>query len=76
MLLFLPVETGLARAKRRSEPDRFESEKLQFFENVRHAYLDIAQNQPERVKVIDASQALDKVQHQIQMVMQEYLKHD
>ena len=76
LLLDLPVETGLARAKSRSEPDRFESEKLQFFENVRHAYLDIAQNQPERVKVIDASQALDKVQHQIQMVMQEYLKHD
>jgi len=69
LLLDLPVETGLKRARNRSEPDRFESEKIEFFENVRSAYLKIAHNEPERVKVIDASKPLDDVQMQIKSVL-------
>ncbi len=73
LLLDLPVETGLARAKSRSEPDRFEVEKIQFFENVRQAYLEIAHKHADRVKVIDASLSLNEVQKQIESVMQEYI---
>ncbi len=69
LLLDLPVETGLERARNRSEPDRFESEKIEFFESVRNAYLQIAKNEPERVKVIDASKSLDEVQAQIKAVI-------
>jgi len=69
LLLDLPVETGLQRARNRSEPDRFESEKIEFFENVRSAYLKIAHDEPERVKVIDASKPLDEVQMQIKSVL-------
>ena len=69
LLLDLPVETGLERARNRSEPDRFESEKIDFFEKVRAAYLKIAGNDPERVKVIDASKPLDEVQAQIKAVL-------
>ena len=69
LLLDLPVETGLERARNRSEPDRFESEKIEFFENVRSAYLKIAHNEPERVKVIDASKPLEEVQMQIKSVL-------
>ena len=76
LLLDLPVETGLARAKSRSEPDRFESEKNQFFENVRNAYLEIAHSQPDRVKIIDASQTLENVQKQIESLIQDYLKNN
>ena len=73
LLLDLPVEVGLERAKNRSEPDRFEKEKLDFFENVRRAYLDIAKTSPDRVKVIDASLPLEQVQQQIQTVLSLYL---
>ena len=69
LLLDLPVETGLERARNRSEPDRFESEKLEFFERVRSAYLQIAENAPGRVKVIDASKPLEQVQAQIKTVL-------
>lgn len=65
LLLDLPVEIGLARAGKRSAPDRFESEHQAFFERVRQAYLAIAQAQPDRVKVIDASQVLDDVSAEI-----------
>ncbi|MES9980162.1 MAG: dTMP kinase, partial [Candidatus Thiodiazotropha sp. 6PLUC5] len=54
LLLDLPVEIGLDRAGKRSEPDRFEKQEQTFFEQVRSGYLDIAASEPGRVKVIDA----------------------
>jgi dTMP kinase len=63
LLLDAPVETGLARAKgRRSEPDRFETEKRQFFEDVRQAYLKLADLHPERIRLIAADRPLPEVQ--------------
>jgi dTMP kinase len=73
LLLDLPVETGLSRAGERSAPDRFEKEALAFFEKVRQGYLAIAVEEPQRVKVIDASPALDQVQHQIAAAIQDFL---
>lgn len=65
LLLDLPVETGLARAHARNQPDRFESEKVEFFGRVRNAYLQQASADPERVRVIDAAKTLEQVQQQI-----------
>jgi dTMP kinase len=74
LLLDLPVEIGLARAGDRSAPDRFEKEQRSFFEKVRQGYLAIAAEEPERVKVIDASSDLAQVQQQIVLVMQAFLE--
>ncbi|MES9859335.1 MAG: dTMP kinase [Candidatus Thiodiazotropha sp. LLP2] len=74
LLLDLPVEIGLDRAGKRSEPDRFEKQEQIFFEQVRSGYLNIAATEPDRVKVIDASPALDAVQHQISAVMADFLE--
>jgi len=76
LLLDLPVETGLERARNRSEPDRFESEKIEFFERVRAAYLKIASQEPARVKVIDASKPLDQVQAQIRSTLEATILKD
>lgn len=66
LLLDLPVETGMARAKNRGGlVDRFESEHLLFFSRVRQAYLQQAQQYPERIKIIKADQPLDGVQQGI-----------
>ncbi|GAA0785503.1 dTMP kinase [Marinobacterium sediminicola] len=65
LLLDLPVKTGLARARARSTPDRFEAEKVNFFEAVRSHYLERARREPERFAVIDAEPALSQVQMQI-----------
>lgn len=55
LLFDLPVSDGLARARARTRtPDRFESERVEFFERVRAAYLAIAAREPERVRVLDA----------------------
>ena len=65
LLLDVPVAVGLARASKRGVLDRFEQEKVEFFERVRSAYLDMAQRSPDRYRVVDASLPLDDVQKQI-----------
>ncbi|MBY6243714.1 dTMP kinase [Methylosinus sp. Sm6] len=58
IILDIPPEEGLERAKRRRRPDeppdRFESEGLAFHEGLRRAYLDIAASEPGRCCVVDA----------------------
>ena len=73
LLLDLPVTLGMARAGRRSAPDRFESEQMAFFERVRQAYLALAAQHPGRYKVIDASQPLDAVQSTIKHALSDFL---
>ncbi|MDP6198067.1 MAG: dTMP kinase [Porticoccaceae bacterium] len=72
LILDVPVELGLKRASDRSEPDRFEQEKTAFFQSVRNGYLRIAQQDPERCVVIDASQSLASVQHDIQTALEAF----
>lgn len=70
LLLDLPVEVGMARARARAELDRFEQEQLSFFEAVRAAYLARAEAEPDRVVIIDAAPALEIVQQQISTVLE------
>lgn len=65
LLLDAPIEIGRERAGKRSAPDRFEKEQTDFFNKVREAYLKRAKDDPERMKVIDASLELDAVKRQI-----------
>jgi dTMP kinase len=62
LLFDAPVEIGMARAQKRGAFDRFESEKQQFFERVRCAYLAQAKLYPQRIKIIQAHQSLPDVQ--------------
>lgn len=72
--LDLPVAQGLARAGERSTPDRFEREKIDFFERVRQGYLTQAEREPQRYRVVDASVPLAQVQVQLDTLLAEYLK--
>ena len=70
LLLDAPPEVGLARIRGRSEPDRFETETMNFFQRVRHRYLDMAETYPDRVHVIDAAREADEVTREIQTVLE------
>ena len=72
LLLDVPVEIGLARAGKRGALDRFEQEKVDFFQRVRNAYLEMAQRSPDRYRVIDASLPLNEVQNQIAATLSTY----
>jgi dTMP kinase len=66
ILLDAPVETGMSRAGRRGSPDRIEIERADFFERVRECYLSLAEGDPERFAVIDASRDIDAVRVSIE----------
>ncbi len=57
----LPAEIGLMRARNRNkksgleDESRFEAQDIQFHRLVRQGYLELASNQPDRVKLLDAS---------------------
>ena len=72
LILDIPVDIGLKRASARSDPDRFELEQVEFFERVRRGYLGIAEQDPDRCKLIDASQPLEQVQSQIASVLETF----
>lgn len=74
LLLDAPVETGAARVKSRGKLDRFESEKIAFFERVRKAYLSRAQSQSNRISIINADQPLESVQESIEKVITSLLR--
>ena len=65
LLLDAPIDVGRERAGKRSAPDRFEKEQTDFFDKVRSAYLQRAADDPQRMKIIDASLELDAVKSQI-----------
>ena len=65
VILDAPVEVGRERAGKRSAPDRIETEKDDFFQRVRDAYIALAKKHPERICLIDASVDLENVQQQI-----------
>ena len=74
LLLDVPVQVGLSRMRGRGDADRIESEREDFFERVRTAYLGRAQAHPERFRVVDASQALEVVAATAVGHLQEHLE--
>jgi dTMP kinase len=68
ILLDAPVETGMSRAGKRGDPDRFEVERHDFFKRVRDAYLQLAAAEPERFVIVDATQELAAVQDDITQI--------
>jgi dTMP kinase len=56
ILLDVPVEVGLERTRRRREWNRFEdTEEVAFFERVRAAYLRMAEDEPDRFRLVDGA---------------------
>ncbi|MBK8325844.1 MAG: dTMP kinase [Moraxellaceae bacterium] len=64
-----PVEVGLQRAAARHQLDRFEQEKLAFFDKVRAVYQQRAASYPQRYRRIDANLPLEQVQAQLKEVL-------
>jgi len=73
VILDLPVQVGLERAKERrgaAQADRFEGEGAEFHEKLRDAYLAIAVREPDRCVVIDATASKEIVADAIWQMVQ------
>lgn len=74
LLLNVPVATGLMRAGRRGVADRFEREDVVFFERVRAIYLERAAREPDRYRIVDASQSVEAVRAEVETVLAKWLE--
>ncbi len=53
------IDTSMSRVG--NEKDRMETSGLEFFNRVRNGYLEIAKQEPERVKVLNAAKSIENV---------------
>ena len=70
LLFDLPVETSLSRVKARGELDRFEKEELEFHKRIRNAYLDLAKNNSNRIKIIDSSEKIESMLNNVKQAIE------
>lgn len=82
ILFDLPVKTGLSRAwkqinqgSRVNLETRFEKETLAFHERVRSGYLELARQEPDRIRIIDASHDVEKVYEDITAILAHKLEN-
>lgn len=65
LLFDVPPEVAEARRSAARVADRFEREADSFFSRVRHAYLDRAEAEPGRIRVLDARHSIAELQAEI-----------
>jgi dTMP kinase len=75
LLLDIAPQQGFERAEKRgTQKDRIEQEAIEFFMRVREVYLQRAKQDPDRIKVIDASVPIFAVESQIRDALDAFVK--
>jgi len=69
LLLDVSVEVGMARIEARAAKDRIELEEREFFERVRSVFISRSEAFPERIKLLDASGAVDDIHSKIRALI-------
>jgi len=75
ILLDLDVKAGLMRKKAEDEWNRLDAYEVMFHERVRKGYLQLASEEPERWRIVDASQDIDTVQEDLTRIILEALEN-
>jgi dTMP kinase len=80
VLFDIDAASGIARAHGRNRnrgleaEARFENEEIAFHERVRQGYLALTRQEPDRIKVVDASPSPEEVQGKVRMIVDEMLR--
>ncbi|MDQ3798815.1 MAG: dTMP kinase [Acidobacteriota bacterium] len=74
----LPIEKAILRAKSRRDDEtirnRMDSETTDFYRRVREAYLKIAEKEPKRFRVVEASGSVDEIRPRVMEIVTGFLK--
>lgn len=74
ILLDLEVKTGIQRSSQRGlgleTEDRFDNENREFHQRIRQGFLALARQQPERIKIVDASPPAELVHKKITQIVE------
>jgi len=75
LLFDLPVEESLRRLSGTGkDPDKFEQQGKDFFNNVRNGYLERQREAPNRFAIIDSSQSLENVSKQVKDAVNKFIQ--
>ncbi len=64
----IDTETSMKRVGK--EKDRMESAGIEFHNRVRKGYLEIAKQEPDRIRVIDATKSIEEIQKEVIEILQ------
>ena len=73
LLFDVPAEVAESRRSAARVADRFEREADSFFNRVRQAYLQRARAEPQRIRVVDASQSIAAIQTELARLLEALL---
>jgi dTMP kinase len=73
ILLDLDAEVGLKRNQGINKIDRLELEDLEFHQRVRNGYHNLAEKEPERIKLIDASAGIQEIHNRISSIITNFI---
>ena len=73
ILFDLPVEIALERAKQRANLDRFEKEPIDFHNRIRNIYKSRAEEDSNRIKIVDSSVSFEEVKAQVEYIISQFL---
>lgn len=67
LTFFIDIDPELAasRAEERGDITKFERKKIEFSQNLRATFLELASKYPERIKVIDGNNSIDEIHQSI-----------
>lgn len=68
-LLDISAQNGLMRIKNRDNNTKFDKESVEFHQRVRNGFLEQAQKEPLRIKVIKAEKDIDSIHSEIKNLM-------
>ncbi len=73
LTLLFDVESEIAQNRLGKTKDRLESEGMEFHKKVRMGYLELAKQNPKRIKIIDANRTIEEVFSDVKKIIGELL---
>lgn len=61
LTIVFDIDSNVAQSRLKGEKDRLEKEGLEFHKALRQGYLELAKNNPERIKVINADDTIENI---------------
>jgi dTMP kinase len=74
LTLVFDVDLKTSTSRLKGSPDRLESQSAAFFRRVRRGFLDIAEKEPRRVKVVDGTKTVEEVFEEVKTHLERKLR--
>ncbi len=74
LTIVFDIESSVAQKRLSGEKDRLEKEGLEFHKALRLGYLELAKEEPDRIKVINSDDTIENIHKKVIKLISEYVK--